>query len=347
MSILVYLRRLFVTIKEEIIILPTKVITILFILFLLVLPVILPDSYLMRVLILAAIFAMLTASWDFLSGFAGQLNFGHALFFGVGAYSSALFNLLLKIPPAGSIPLSGLVAVLAGLIIGFPCLRLKGIYLALTTIAFPIILTGVVNALPGITGGELGLSGLDKLTGSRIGDYYIVTLLMLGSCTVMYKLTQSNVGIIFHAIREDEVSLKVSGINTTKYKLLAFCLSGLFAGIAGGVYAHFMRIAGPSTLSVSTSFTIIIYAVFGGVCTIYGSVAAVYILFPLMEVFQLLPQFRTLFFAAIVLIILLYMPSGFIQWIIDKIEKTCSRCGHKNHALRKICRFCERPFKYY
>jgi branched-chain amino acid transport system permease protein len=258
-----------------------------------------------------------------------------------------LFNLLLKIPPVGSIPLSGLVAVLAGLIIGFPCLRLKGIYLALTTIAFPIILAGVVYALPGITGGELGLSGLDKLTGSRIGDYYIVTLLMLGSCTIMYKLTQSNVGIIFHAIREDEVSLKVSGINTTKYKLLAFCLSGLFAGIAGGVYAHFMRIAGPSTLSVSTSFTIIIYAVFGGVCTIYGSVAAVYIIFPLMEVFQLLPQFRTLFFAAIVLIILLYMPSGFIQWIIDKIEKTCSRCGHKNHALRKICRFCERPLKYY
>lgn len=347
MPVLFYFRKLFSTIKEEIIVLPTRVIVILFILFLLIFPIIMPDFYIMRILILAAIFAILSASWDLLSGFTGQMNFGHALFFGVGAYSAALFNLLLKIPPVGSIPLGGLAAIIAGLIIGIPCLRLKGTYLALTTIAFPIILTGIVYAFPGITGGELGLSGLDKLTGSRIGDYYIVTILMLGSCMIMYKLTESNIGIIFHAIREDEVSLKVAGINTTKYKLIAFCISGLFAGIAGGLYAHFMRIAGPSTLSVDTSFVVIIYAVFGGICTIFGSVAAVYILLPLMELFQFLPEFRTLFFAIIVLFILLFMPSGFIKWVIEKIEKTCPRCGRRNISVRKICRFCKRPFNYY
>ena len=88
---------------------------------------------------------------------------------------------------------------------------------------------------------------------------------MLVLCTVMWKITDSNTGIIFHAIREDELAVRASGINTTRYKLLAFCLSGFFAGIAGGLYAHYMRIAGPSTLEVSMSFTVVIWAIFGGV----------------------------------------------------------------------------------
>ena len=93
---------------------------------------------------------------------------------------------------------------------------------------------------------------------------------MLVLCTVMWKITDSHTGIIFHAIREDELAVKASGINTTRYKLMAFCLSGFFAGISGGLYAHYMRIAGPSTLEVSMSFTVVIWAVFGGIATIYG-----------------------------------------------------------------------------
>ncbi len=335
-----YLRKLFAIFKGEILVLPSRFAVLLFFLFVLLFPVISTDPYLLRIMILTNIFAILAASWDLLSGFTGQMNFGHALFFGVGAYTAALLNLHFHIPPWGSIPLGALCAVLTGLIVGIPCLRLRGTYLALTTLAFPIILLGIIYALPDLTGGELGISGFARLSHSHIGNYYITGVLMLGLCALMWKITDSNTGIIFHAIREDELAVRTAGINTTRYKLLAFCLSGFFAGISGGLYAHFMRIAGPSTLEVSMSFTVVIWGVFGGMATIYGPVAAVFILFPLLEFLQFWSQYRTLMFAAIILLILLYMPEGLMPWIRDKLEKECPRCKLRNAAIRKTCRAC-------
>jgi branched-chain amino acid transport system permease protein len=335
-----YLRRLFTLIRTEVVVLPSRVMVALFFLTLLGLPLVTQNPYLIRIIILTSIFAILAASWDLLSGFTGQMNFGHALFFGVGAYASAMLNVHLHIPPWGCIPLGGVFAVLAGLLVGIPCLRLKHTYLALTTMAFPIILLGIVFALPDFTGGELGISGIKRLTNSLVGAYYIHVVLMLVLCTIMWKITDSNMGIIFHAIREDELAVKASGINTTRYKLLAFSLSGLFAGIAGGLYAHYMRIAGPSTLEVSMSFTVVIWGVFGGMATIYGPVAAVFLLFPFLELIRFWPEYRTLIFAVVVLLILLYMPEGLIPWTRDKIEKECPRCKARNIATRKACRVC-------
>ena len=335
-----YLRKFYTIFKGEVLVLPSRIVVLLFVLVLLFLPVVTQDPYLLRILILASIFAILAASWDLLSGFTGQMNFGHALFFGVGAYTAALLNLHFHLPPWSSIPLGALAAVLAGLIIGIPCLRLKGTYLALTTLAFPIILMGIVFAIPDITGGELGVSGLDRLSGSRLSDYYITVVLMLGLCTIMWMITDSNTGIIFHAIREDELAVKAAGINTNRYKLLAFSLSGFFAGISGGLYAHFMRIAGPSTLEVSMSFTVVIWAIFGGIATIYGAVGAVFILFPLLEFFRFWPEYRTLMFAIVILLILIYMPDGLLPWLRDKVETECPRCKIRNIATRQTCRIC-------
>jgi len=321
-------------------VLPSRVAVFIFALAVLLLPLFSQDPYLLRILIFTSIFAILAASWDLLSGFTGQMNFGHALFFGVAAYCTALLNLRLDLPPWISIPVGALGAVLAGLIIGIPCLRLRGTYLALTTLAFPIILMGVVFAIPNITGGELGLSGIDRLSNSRLTDYYITSVLMLGLGFLMWKITDSKTGIILHAIREDEVAVRSSGINTTRYKLLAFCLSGFFAGIAGGLYAHIMRTAGPSTLEVALSFQIVIWAVFGGIVSIYGPIAGVFILFPLLEFLRIVPKIRMLLFAFIVLVTLLYMPQGLIPWLRDKIEKECPRCKIRNVATRKTCRIC-------
>ena len=335
-----YLRRLYTVFRGEILVLPSRLIVLLFFLVLLLLPVVTQDPYLLRILILTSIFAIFAASWDLLSGFTGQLNFGHALFFGVGAYTAALLNLHAHLPPWGSIPLGALAAVLAGLVIGIPCLRLKGTYLALTTLAFPIILMGIVFAIPDVTGGELGVSGLDRLSGSRVTDYYIAVVLMLGLSTIMWKITDSHTGLIFHAIREDELAVRTAGINTTRYKLLAFSLSGFFAGISGGLYAHYMRIAGPANLEVSMSFTVVIWAIFGGVVTIYGPIGAVFILFPLLEFFRFWPEFRMLMFALVILLILLYMPEGLLPWVRDRIETECPRCKIRNVATRKTCRAC-------
>ncbi|MFZ5585317.1 MAG: ABC transporter permease subunit [Thermodesulfobacteriota bacterium] len=343
-----YIRRFLTVARTDILVLPSRMAVVLFVLLLMLLPAFTQDAYILRVMILTAIFAIFAASWDLLSGFTGQMNFGHALFFGVAAYVTALLNLELKLPPYFSIPLGAVGGVLTGLVVGIPCLRLKGSYLALTTLAFPIILLGLVFAFPGVTGGELGLSGLSRLTGSRVMDYYLITGLMLILGAVMWKITDSNTGIILHAIREDELAARAAGINTTRYKLLAFCLSGFFAGIAGGLYAHFLRLAGPSTLEVSLSFQVIIWSVFGGMVSIYGPIAGVFILNPLMEVLRLvldnfpsLPEMRMFIFAGLVLVTLLFMPEGLVPWVRDKIETECPRCKIRNVFTRRRCRVCD------
>jgi branched-chain amino acid transport system permease protein len=333
--------KLFKFSKNEVLVLPSRIIVALFVLLLLALPLITSDLYLLRIIILASIFAIFAASWDLLSGFTGQMNFGHALFFGVGAYGAAMLNQKLGLPPFASIPLGAMAAVLSGLVIGIPCLRLRGTYLALTTLAFPIILIGLIFAFPDLTGGELGISGLKRLARSRVANYYIIVPITLVLVFIMWKITDSNTGIIFHAIREDEVAVRAAGINTTRYKLLAFCLSGFFAGVAGGLYAHFMRIAGPSTLEVSMSFQVVIWSVFGGVATIWGPVGAVFILIPLLEFFRIWPEFRMLMFAFVIMLILLFMPQGMLPWLRDKIENECPRCKIRNIASRKTCRVCD------
>ena len=335
-----YIGKIYKQFRGEVLVLPSRTVVLLFCLILLLLPLATSDAYTLRVLILASIFAIFAASWDLLSGFTGQMNFGHALFFGVAAYTSALININVGLPPPLTIPLGALAAVLAGLVIGIPCLRLRGPYLALATLAFPLILDGVVRAIPSVTGGELGLSGIAPLSSSRVVSYYIAVVLMLALGFVMWKISDSKTGIIFHAIREDEVTARASGINTTKYKLLAFCLSGLFAGIAGGLYVHFVRIAGPSTLELLISFQAIIWAVFGGIATIYGPIAGVFILYPLTELLRVTSEIKMLVFAGIVLLVLLFMPEGATNWLRDKTEKICPRCKLRNVAIRKKCRVC-------
>lgn len=340
MAALYSFRQIRLFFQKEILVLPSRIIAFFFCLALLLLPLMTKDPYLLRIIIFSSIFAIFAASWDLLSGFTGQMNFGHALFFGVAAYTSALLNLRLGFPPWLTIPLGALTAVIAGLVVGIPCLRLRGPYLALATLAFPIILMGIIFTIPDITGGELGVSGIKPLASSRIAAYYICVILMLGLGLLMWKIGDSKTGIIFHAIREDEVAVRASGINTTRYKLLAFSLSGFFAGVAGGLYTHFIRIAGPSTLEVSLSFQAIIWAIFGGVVTIYGPIAGVFILYPLMEFLRILPEIRTLLFGLTVIIILLFMPEGLTTWVRDKIEEECPRCKVRNVAWRKTCRIC-------
>ncbi len=338
-----YIGRAYKGLRGEVLVLPSRTIVLIFCLTLLLLPLVMNHPYYLGILFLASIFAIFAASWDLLSGFTGQMNFGHALFFGVAAYTAALLNLHFGLAPWLTIPLGALAAVLAGLIIGVPCLRLRGIYLALATLAFPLILIAVLHTFPNITGGEMGVSGIDALSGSRTIDYYIAVTLMIGLGFVMWKITASKTGLIFHAIREDEVAARASGVNTTRYKLLAFCLSGFFAGIAGGLYVHYMKVAGPSTLELLLSFQVVIWAIFGGIATIYGPIAGVFVLYvplTLLESVPVVSEIRMLLIAIIVVLTMLFMPEGLTTWVRDKMEKVCPRCKIRNIGTRKSCRVC-------
>lgn len=334
--------------KNEILPIPGRVIALLFILFILVIPLITKEPYVLRILTLSAVFTIYAASWDLLSGFTGQINLGHALFFGVSVYTVSLLNINFHLPPWFTIPLGAVGAVLVGFIAGLPALRLRGFYLALVTLAFPIILQGIIYAFTDFTGGELGLSGIDLLPGTKVMHYYIVQVAMICSVFIMYKFTDAGskmvrTGVIFHAIREDEITARASGIDTTRYKLFAFTMSGFFAGIAGGLYAHYIRVAGPSTLELGFSFQAILWTIFGGITTIYGAVAGVYILYPLIEVLrlnQIGENIQLIIFALILISTLLFMPEGLARWVRDKIEVKCPRCKTVNVKFRQLCRIC-------
>jgi branched-chain amino acid transport system permease protein len=342
-SLLVLPRWAWANLRSEVFVLPSRSFVLAAVVVLLVLPFAYDDAYVLRVITMTAIFAIFAASWDLLAGYTGQVNFGHALFFGVGAYTSALLARHFGIPPWLTIPAAVAASTIAGAMVGVICLRLRGSYLSLVTLALPLILTGVLFAFPDFSGGELGISGLKRVMMGTVGNYYVAVLLMLVSCFAMWKIGDSNTGLIFHAIREDEVACRASGINTQRYKILAFMLSALFAGIAGALFAHFLRVAGPSSLEVALSFQVVIWGVFGGAATIYGPVAAVFLLYPLTEIlasFDVFKEIRLLIFAVIVLLVLLFMPGGLVPWVRDKAERVCPRCKHRNVFTRRQCRLC-------
>ena len=328
--------------------LPSRTIAALWVLSVFLLPVVLPDPYVLRVAAMTCIFAAFAASWDLLAGYAGQVNFGHALFFGAGAYSTALLSLRLGISPWIAVGTGALIAVAVGLAVGYLCLRLRGSYLSLATLAFPLILIGVLFAFPDFSGGELGITGVQPLASSRIGNYYIAAIAMLVLVFGTWLFADSRFGLILHAIRDDELAARASGIDTTRYKLAVFGLSAAAAGLTGALYAHFMRGAGPSTLETALSFQVVIWGVFGGLATIYGPVTAGFVLYPLTEwlgSFSAFGELRLLIFAVIVLLVLLFMPRGLTPWVRDRIETGCPRCKQQNAAWRDACRVCAAPLR--
>ncbi len=341
-----WLRRAWVNLRGEVLVLPSRTLVLAWTASLLLLPLVYPDPYVLRVLALTCLFAIFAASWDLLGGYAGQINFGHSLFFGVGAYGSSVLCLRLGLSPWLTVFIGAGLAALSGVASAFICLRLRGSYLSLATLAFPLILTGLLFAFPDFSGGELGISGIASLAASRTANYYICACAMLVVVFGLAALADSKFGLVLHAIRDDEIAVRASGLNTTRYKLAAFAISGAAAGLAGALFAHLLRVAGPSTLELALSFQVVIWGVFGGLATIYGPVAAVFILYPLTEwlgSFRQFGELRLLIFALVVLVVLLAMPRGLAPWVRDKIEMVCARCKQRNIAWRTSCRLCGAP----
>ena len=341
-------RRAWAELKNEVLVLPSRTGVLAWVLALLALPWVYGDAYVLRILTMTCLFAIFAASWDLLAGYTGQVNFGHALYFGAGAYASALLSLRLGTTPWATIWAGAAVAAFFGFASGYLELRLRGSYLSLATLAFPLIGLGILFALPDFSGGELGISGLRRLAVTPVANYYIAALSMLVVVFGLWALGDSKLGIVLHAIRDDEVAARASGINTLRYKLVVFSIAGAAAGFSGALFAHYLRVAGPSTLEVALSFQVVIWGIFGGLATVYGPVAAVFLLYPLTEwlgSFRNFGELRLLAFALIVLFVLLFMPRGLAPWVRDKIEAQCPRCKQRNGAWRPVCRLCNAPLK--
>lgn len=231
------------------------------------------------VLIGALYFGMFAMSWDVVSGYTGEISFGHALFFAVGGYTSTLLNLELGLSPSLTIPAGVALAALAGVLIGVPALRIRGPYLSLITLVAPLILLQVFIIYGDVFGGELGLSSpaalvtADEFDLVVTANYYIALGLFLTILLFLFAVTRSNIGSVLTAIREDEDAVAAAGLNVAKFKVFAFVLSAAIGGLAGAMFVH-TPVGSPrpsQLLALIVSIEVLIAAILGGMGTIVGA----------------------------------------------------------------------------
>lgn len=275
----------------------------------------------------ALFFAMFAMSWDAVSGYTGQISFGHGVFFAVGAYTTTLLNLGHGIPPILSIPAGVVLAAVAGVLIGVPALRLRGPYLSLVTLVAPLILLQIFIFYGDIFGGEIGLSSPVELLGfAPYANYYLAFFLFLFVLFVLLAVTRSNAGAVFTAIREDEDAVAAAGLNPAKFKIFAFVLSAAIGGLAGAVFVHTPQgSARPSVLfTLVVNIEIIIAAILGGMGTIVGAAIGGLFFYLFREWLSgltwMIPvlnapvsNFDFLIFTIITLVILFVLPGGFLR----------------------------------
>ena len=246
---------------------------------------------------------ILAASLHLIIGITGQFSIGHAGFLAVGAYASAIITMKLQMPFFLALIVGGLVAALAGLIIGIPSLRLKGDYLAIATLGFGEIVRIVLLNIDYV-GGASGMQVSHFTTWPWVFASVFITIL------VIRNFTTSTHGRACISVREDETAADSMGINTTYYKVVAFAIGAFFAGIAGGLYAHNFYIIQPSNFGFLKSFDILIFVVLGGLGSLSGSVLAAILLTIVTTFLQGYPETRMIIYSLVLIIMMIYRPQG-------------------------------------
>jgi branched-chain amino acid transport system permease protein len=252
----------------------------------------------------------LAGSWNLISGLTGYVSFGHVAFFGAGAYTGAILIASAGWPWPLAALAGGVGAVVLAVLIGYPCLRLKGPYFAIAMLGLNEVLRALVSYFEGLTGGGNGLS-LPTLDATRQIYYVMGALAAVVTCGA-YLIVTSRFGLRLMTIREDEVAAEAMGVDTFHHKLLAFVLSSVGPGIAGALTARDQGYIEPiSVFPLAITVTMIVMALFGGKGTVWGPVLGAVVLFVVQEiVWARYPYVHPLLFGAIIVAVVLLMPRG-------------------------------------
>jgi len=285
---------------------------------LLVLPFVVPNQYWVHVLTIGVVFAILAASWDLLYGVAGILSFGHAAFFGLGAYAATLVNLRWGVNPWIGLVVGGFVSGLLGIVFSAASVRLKGTYLALSTLALAQTLQVMAISFPEITRGTLGLSGYDGLPGlDFIGpSYYYAALVLAGAVVVgLYCLSRfTRIGLAWRAMRNDPTRASTVGIAVAWNRMVVFVLAAFIAGVAGAMYADYIGVMSPAEMDASITANVIAMAVIGGPGTLVGPAAAGLVIEVLNEQLRGLGGAYTgVAVGGVIILFVMFIPGGFVE----------------------------------
>src|SRR5579871_5190543 len=270
------------------------------------------SGYVLGLLTIAYYFGVFSMAWDLLFGFAGEVNFGPTFLIGTGAYTAGILDNLYG-PPIWVCVIAGtLAAVVAGLILALPALRVRGPYFGLTTLVAVLMLQNFVVVDASLTGGEIGLTVPDVLTISEAKNYQIALWFMAVSAAILFSLSRSPVGLILQASGQDAVQAGALGFNVTKHKLTAFIISAFFSGLAGALLVFYFGSASIGTLiDVTVGVQVIVAAVLGGRRTILGAVLGAVFLIAMSELLRPLGDLSNFTVFALALIVVLIFPSGF------------------------------------
>lgn len=283
-------------------------------------PLVVKSSYWLHVFAMAYFYGLLAATWSFLDGYAGQFSFGNIALVVVAGYTSGMLAKYTGLPMLWGMLAGILAAGVVGLLVGLLCLRFKGAYLALFTIAFAEAVRLVINTEHRITRGPAGLhvEGFFDTT-SQLPYYYLAFIILVVSVYIMYRMLKSRWGLFFRAIREDDEAASALGVNIVRYKIIAFVVTSIFCGIAGIFYAHFNQMLTPNFGQIATMGLVIGMAVIGGVENlIAATLGGIFLQFGL-EGLREFGAWRLVIFGALVMLVVRFARNGLLAPMYRKL----------------------------
>ena len=308
------------------------------ILFAITFPLLIQNDYYIHMLTLSFIWAIAVYGINLLSGYTGYLSLAHAGFFAIGAYSLGLLTVKAGMNFWAALIGACLITCVIGFLVGLVALRTKEHFFAIYTLCVGYIIYLVIDKWESMTEGVRGLIGISAPANigpisfeTTVSQYYLILTFLILVILVMYRIVHSLTGKTYLAIRNSEDLAKTIGISTMKNKLTAFVLSCLFAGLAGALYASFVRFIGPDIGSTSIMFDLLMYLLVGGIGTLSGPLVGTLLLVILSQNLQFLQEYRMLIFGPLLTIIIIFYPRGiagaFIVWKNKQKNKKATALG--------------------
>lgn len=311
----------------------------------LLLPTFVKSQYIFTILILIGIYTIVTVGLSLLIGYAGQISLGHAAFFGIGAYASAILSGTHQMSPWLAMLIGMVATFIIAYIIGIPILKLKGHFLALATIGINIIVYILMLGLNNITGGAAGFVGIPILTlfsfslNDKLFFYFFVWIVAFLIIILSTNIVRSHVGRLLRSIHDSEIATETLGVQVSKYKVAIFAMSAAFASIAGSIYAHYITFISPPTFYITKSILFLIMVMVGGASSVWGAVLGTAIIMFLNELirfvghtyFGISGEVEIVVYGLIIILIMMYMPKGLLPLFAGIFQKK-----RKNEPLPAI-----------
>jgi branched-chain amino acid transport system permease protein len=289
-------------------------------------PLVMRNPYNLGILNLIGLYVIVVLGLNLFIGFAGQISLGHAAFFGLGAYGSAILTATYNVPAWPAMALTAVALALVALVLGGPILRLTGHYLAMATLGFNYVVDGIFVQWDTVTGGPSGLSGVPPLSlggltfDSDLKFHYLVWTFALLALTLCLNLVRSGVGRGLAALAQDEVAAAALGVDVRRQKIGVFVLSAVFASVAGSLYAHYFGYVNPEAFNIFKSLDLVIMVVVGGLGSIWGTLFGAAFITILPHFLGFLENYTDIIHGVILVVILLFLPQGFVSGLRDIIR---------------------------